>query len=92
MIYIGFAIRNPFQQLHRMVKDWVIPVTKNKTIEVGLYRTNAIVGGSFGITGFKQDHVGFNFDIDLLGYTLDFIFYDNRHYDERGGEQGWAEQ
>jgi hypothetical protein len=92
MIYIGFAIRNPFQQLHRMIKDWVIPVSKNKTIEIGLYRNNSIIGGSFGITGFKQDHAGFNFDIDLLGYNLDFIFYDNRHYDERGGEQGWVER
>ena len=83
MIYIGFAIRNPFQQLHRMLKDWVIPVSKNKTIEIGFYRNNAIIGGSFGITGFKQDHAGFNFDIELLGYNLDFIFYDNRHYNEK---------
>ena len=83
MIYIGFAIRNPFQQLHRMLKDWVIPVSKNKTIEIGFYRNNAIIGGSFGITGFKQYHAGFNFDIELLSYNLDFIFYDNRHYDER---------
>ena len=85
MIYIGFVIRNPFSQNSqnfRLIKDKVITVSKNKTIEVGIYKTNAIIGGSFGITGFKQDHAGFSFDIELFGYQLDFIFYDNRHYGE----------
>lgn len=83
MIYIGFAIRNPFTQRHQQVKDWVISVSQHKTIELGIYRNNAIIGGSFSITGFKQDHAGFSFDIELLGYNLDFTFYDNRHYEER---------
>jgi len=81
MIYIGFVLRNPFTQRFNIVKDWVINVSKNFTIEVGIYKTNAIIGGSFGITGLKQDHRGFNFDLELLGYQLDFIFYDNRHAD-----------
>ena len=82
MIYIGFAIRNPFKQVHKIIADKVIRVSKNKTIEIGLYKNNSIIGCSFGITGFKQDHAGFNFDLELLGYNIDFIFYDNRHYDE----------
>ena len=83
MIYFGFAIRNPFLQRHKQVRDWVIPVSTNKTVEVGIYRNNSIIGGSFGVTGFKQDHAGFHFDLELFGWNLDFIFYDNRHYDER---------
>lgn len=82
MLYLGFALRNPFNQRFQSVWTKVINLTKNKTIEVGLYKNNSIVGGSFGITGFKQDHKGFNFDLELLGYNFDFIFYDNRHRDE----------
>jgi hypothetical protein len=83
MIYIGFAIRNPFKRLHKQIKDWIIPVTKNKTIEIGIYRNTNIIEGSFSVTGFKQDHAGFSFDIGFLTWQLDFMFYDNRHYNER---------
>lgn len=81
MIYLGFALRNPFS--NRFTPLWTkdIKVSKNKTIEVGVYKTNAILGGSFGVTGLYQDHKGFNFDIELLGYSFDFNFYDNRHYE-----------
>jgi len=83
MLYFGFALRNPFVRRHEIVKTWVIPVSENKTVEVGYYRNNSIIGGSFGITGFKRDHSGFHFDFELFGYQLDFIFYDNRHYEDR---------
>ena len=83
MIYIGFAIRNPFTQTFRLLKEWIITVSKNKTVEIGVYRNNSIIGASFSITGFKQDHSGFSFDIELFGCHLDFVFYDNRHYNER---------
>lgn len=81
MIYLSFALRNPFS--NRFTPLWTkdIKVSKNKTIEVGVYKTNAILGGSFGVTGLYQDHKGFNFDIELLGYRFDFNFYDNRHYE-----------
>lgn len=79
MIYIGFVLRNPFIQLHSLVREWIHPVTKNTTAEIGLYRTNGIVGFGFSITGFQQDHRGVGFDLDLLGWNLDFTWYDNRH-------------
>ena len=82
MLYIGFAIRNPFSQRHDMVVTKTVQVSKNKSFEVGIYRNSSIIGGSFCITGFKQDHAGFSFDIELLGWCLDFIFYDQRHYNE----------
>ena len=82
MLYIGFVIRNPFSRRHEMVTTKTVQVSKNKSFEVGIYRNNSIVGGSVGITGFKQNHAGFSFDIELLGWDLDFTFYDHRHYDE----------
>lgn len=83
MLYLGFSLRNPFSQRHRVIRDWVFPVADNKTVEIGIYKNNSIIGGSFSITGFKQDHAGFSFDVELLGYNLDFTFYDNRHYEQR---------
>jgi hypothetical protein len=47
-----------------------------------LYRTNGIVGFGFSITGFQQDHRGVGFDLDLLGWNLDFTWYDNRHSED----------
>lgn len=82
MLYIGFALRNPFSRRHQIVLDKTISVSKNKSIEIGLYKNNNIFEFGFGITGFKQDHAGFHFDVGLLGYNVDFIFYDNRHHDE----------
>ena len=83
MIYIGFALRNPWLKRHEIIVDKAITVTENKTIEVALYRNTCLFEFSFGITSFKQDHAGFNFDIGLFGYNFEFIFYDNRHYDEK---------
>ena len=83
MLYIGFVIRNPFSRRHEMVTTKAVRVSKNKSFESGIYRNNSIIGGSFGITSVKQDHAGFSFDIELLGWNLDFVFYDHRHYYER---------
>lgn len=83
MIYIGFALRNPWIQRQQIIADRIIKVTKNKTIEIGIYKNNCIIEFSFSISGFKQDHAGFSFDVGLFSYNFDFMFYDNRHYNER---------
>jgi hypothetical protein len=81
MIFIGFALRNPWSQRFSIIFDKAFAISKNKSIEISLYKNNCIIEGSFSITGFKQDHAGFSFDLGLFGYNLDFIFYDNRHYE-----------
>lgn len=83
MIFLGLALRNPWINRYQLVAERVIAVSKNKTVEMCLYQTSCIFECSFGITGFKQDHAGFSFDIGLLGHTFDFNFYDNRHHSER---------
>lgn len=80
MIYFGFVIRNPFwNNRFDLVSNKLIPVTTNKSIEIDITKGSGIIGGSLSITA-RQDHAGFSFDIDLLGYNLFFIFYDNRHW------------
>lgn len=81
MIYIAFAIRNPWLNRHETIVSKEIAVTENKTIEVALHRNTCLFEFSFGISSFKQDHAGFNFDIGFFGYYFVFYFYDNRHYD-----------
>lgn len=79
MIYIGFALRNPFSQRFDVIKEFNFSVTKNKSLEIGFYKGNALIGFHFNITGFKQDHKGFDLDLELLGYNFTVMFYDNRH-------------
>lgn len=79
MIYLGFALRNPFSRRFQLLKEWVVTVSLNTTIEVGFYKTSTIIGGSISVTSFVQDHRGFGFDLELLGYRFDFTYYDNRH-------------
>lgn len=83
MLYFAFAIRNPYSRRFQSVADKVIAVSKNKTIEIELFKTNSIVGGMFSVTGPKEDHAGFSIHVELIGYTLYFQFYDNRHRDQR---------
>jgi hypothetical protein len=83
VIFLGLALRNPWSTRFQHVAERVIAVSKNKTIELGLYKDNCIFECSFGITGFKQDHAGVRFNIGLLGYTFDFTFYHKGHYSER---------
>ena len=83
MIYIGFALRNPWARRFELVFDKSYPVTQNKTFEVALYRNTCIVEFGFTITSFKQDHSGIRFDIGIAGYNIEFSFSDNRHYDQR---------
>lgn len=84
MIYIGFVIRNPWLNRYRTIKEWSFKVSQHKSIDFCIYKDNSIIGCAIDITaGLKRDHAGFHFDVQLLGYNIDFIFYDNRHYDER---------
>lgn len=82
MIFIGFALRNPWSRRHHIVVDRCFPVSKNKTVEVTLYENNDIIGFSFTLTVGKRDHKGFSFELALLGYNIECMFYDNRHYGE----------
>lgn len=79
MIYLGFALRNPFSQRFDVIKEFNLSVTQNKTLEIGFYKGNTIIGFGFNVTGFKQDHKGFDLDLELLGYNFTVMFYDNRH-------------
>jgi hypothetical protein len=80
MIFIGFALRNPWSKRFVIVFDKAIKVTRNKSIEITLYKNTCLLEFGFSVTSFKQDHAGFSFDIGVFGYNFEFMFSDNRHY------------
>lgn len=82
MLHINFALSNPWSRRFSCVYNTFIPLTENKGIEYGVYKDASIIRVSFGITVGKRDHAGFDFSIGMFGYSFDFVFYDNRHYEE----------
>ena len=85
MIYFSFALRNPWwKRKFDAVKIKHFILKKYKNIEIGLYKTNTIIGGSVSIHP-RRDHGGFSFDIDVLGFMFEFDFYDSRHWDDEVG-------
>jgi len=80
VINIVFVISNPLDHWHGVVASKSWSLSKNKAIELNLYRDNSIAGFSFQITSGQRDHKGFEIHIHLIGYSLEFHFYDCRHF------------
>ena len=80
MLQFGFLLNNPWSCVFKLVCCKVFSLSKNKTIELNLYRNSSIIGGFLDITAGRRDHVGFSFALHLFGFSAEFSFYDNRHY------------
>lgn len=81
MINLSFNLFNPFSNRFEVVyetsgKTW----NPHKFWEFNVYKDNSIIRLNFKFT-IRTDHAGFGFDFDLLGYGIDFRFYDHRHWD-----------
>jgi hypothetical protein len=82
MIYIGLNIYNPLWK-YRFKNFWhrCWYVSKNKNLEIEIYKHSNLVGFSLSLAPFR-DHAGFDFCLDLLGYSFSFNFYDTRHWED----------
>jgi hypothetical protein len=82
MIFVGFSLNNPFWE-NRFQNIWnrYWKVSKNKNLEIEFYKHSSILGFSFTLAPVARDHAGILFNFDLLGYTVDFNWYDSRHWD-----------
>jgi len=83
MIYIGFGISNPFWRKrfkNLWNRTWFL--SENKNLEIEFCRTTGLIGFSITLAPTAVDHAGFEFSIDLLGYTFSFNFYDTRHWEQ----------
>ena len=86
MIYLSFTLSNPFSKRFSVVyektgKTW----NPHKFWDLTISKNSAIIGFSIDYT-IRQDHAGFGFDIDFLGWNIDYRFYDSRHWDYKTGK------
>jgi len=83
MIYCSFNIANPFR--HEPFKDYWqrdIPVSKNKTLEIGFYRYAwNLFELQLDLRFWGRDHAGPSLEIGIFGYTARLGISDNRHWD-----------
>jgi hypothetical protein len=80
MISISFNIANPWSDRFKNLwcRAYKTPF-KNKFIELELLKDSSIVSFMFRLAG-RQSHGGLSIELGLLGYSFNFNFYDNRHW------------
>jgi|688.fasta_scaffold1243237_2 hypothetical protein len=89
MIYVNINIRRPkWWDRYKSIKFWHgKTIFKNKFWEVEILKSDGLLRFEFELST-KQDHAGANLKLGLFGYEIDFILYDNRHwnYDKNSWE------
>lgn len=80
MIGFSFSISNPFSKRFETVRHLHGQAWKNKFWEFNIYKTSDIIGFNFRLN-FRQDHAGLSLGVDILGRSICFDLYDNRHWD-----------
>jgi hypothetical protein len=81
MIFVHFNIGAPWSDRWSSIKCWNgAGFLKHKFYEVQITKTSDLINFNFRIT-IKQDHPGIFIEFGLLGYCIDFSYYDNRHWD-----------
>ena len=80
MIHYSFRIQNPYSNRfeHAVTKHGI--VTQNKAWEFNIYRTAVIFSKSLELN-MRRDHAGLRVEVGLLGYEIEFHFFDVRHWD-----------
>lgn len=54
----------------------------NKYWEINVYRYPVLGSLELSLKN-KTDHAGFSFGFGILGYAIEFMIYDNRHWDDK---------
>jgi hypothetical protein len=79
MIYININIRNPWSSRFENVINRSGAITKNKSWEIELLKTDNMFRLEFQFT-IMQDHAGLGLELGLLGWELHIGIHDNRHW------------
>jgi len=82
MIYISIGLSNPWGTSFDNLWNRAGRVTKNKSWELELLKGQQLIGFTFGYT-MRRDHAGLSIELALLGYSIAFQTYDNRHWDQK---------
>jgi len=85
MIYFGFNITNPWSNKFKNLwcKAYDTPF-KHKFLELEVVQDSTILSFSFRLAT-RQSHSGLVMDFGILGYSFNFNWYDNRHWNYEQG-------
>jgi hypothetical protein len=92
MITLHFLIRNPFSQ--KFVNLWNRTFNtpfEHKFIELEFYKDSSLLSFRFDLTA-RQSHSGLNIEFGLIGYCVNFTFYDCRHWNYAAGKYEYYEE
>lgn len=80
MINLKFELSNPFSDRWSSIYSTGGYLTENKSWEMQITKTNAIVRVSINFT-MHSDHAGLTVEVGLLGFSANLSIHDNRHWD-----------
>ena len=80
MINLRFKLSNPFSDRWANIYNIGGYLTENKSWELQIMKTNAIVDVSINFT-MHSDHAGLTVELGLLGFSGHLTIHDNRHWD-----------
>ena len=81
MINLSLRISNPFRNDRwSTLLEKYKRIGKNKDTEFKVFKSNVIISFMFSVN-VQCDHPGFDFNIGLFGYEIDFAYYDIRVWD-----------
>lgn len=90
MINFYFVLSNPFSERFGVVYEksgkTLIP---HKFWEFNIHKSNSFLEVWFKFS-IREDHAGLNFDFGLLGWGVNFVIYDSRHWDDEN--ECWEQQ
>ena len=78
MIYVSLILSNPFCKNWKILKTKNFSIFKFKNLEFNFYKTSHIICFEFEIRC-NCNHEGIRLSLGLLGYNIEFDFYDSRH-------------
>ena len=83
-MYFNITIQNLFNLKNKYKKytSFYKPISKNKNIEIETYYSDCqLFKFEIDLHIIGRDHAGFNFEINMFGWQIDFRIYDSRHWD-----------
>jgi hypothetical protein len=80
MINFSFSVSNPFSNRWKTLWNKYGIVSDHKSWEFNGYQTHQLIDLDFSLS-FRGDHAGLRVMLGLLGYSVEFHFYDTRHWD-----------
>lgn len=81
MIDIKIEVTNPFSDRFETIGYYNrASFKKHKALEIQAMKTNEIISFNFHLS-FNCDHAGVKLYLGLFGYSVDFHYYDTRHWD-----------